>query len=138
MSSGKLHATKYLTFNDFAYGLPALLLSCEVLLITPFFFFAFDPTQYIIGKHDDSKPGPIPHEYYGGPLGIKAILEGINVFDIVMTLSIGMKAKLASAAAARAAKANRKHGKHDHGHGHGYANGRDESSHGGEMLNGRV
>jgi hypothetical protein len=66
--------------------MPSLILSCETATVVLFFFHAFSPNQYIVGcGRTTPHSRPIPHEYYGGPLGIKAILSAINIFDIVRT-----------------------------------------------------
>jgi hypothetical protein len=96
-SSGDLHATNYLTFNDLSNGLPALILCCEMALISPFFIMAYSVKLYTLGRMSSPKNPSSRHNmqhYQGGPLGFCAILQAINVFDILIELLKGAKAKL--------------------------------------------
>ncbi len=95
-SSGNLHPTKYLTFNDLNNGLPALILCCEMALISPFFLIAYSVKPYTIGRVSSSESLSLRNgmqHYQGGRLGFYAILQAINVFDIVIELLKGAKAK---------------------------------------------
>ena len=96
-SSGHLHATKYLTYNDLSNGLPALILCCEMALIAPFFLMAFSIKPYTLGHMLSPENPSSRHDmkhYQGGPLGFYAILQGINAFDILIELLKGVKAKV--------------------------------------------
>jgi hypothetical protein len=94
MTGGHLHANKYLTFNDLSKGLPALILSCEMVLIAPFFIYAYSYTPYVLGRPASASG---PHLIYkGGHLGINAILSALNIVDIVSALVSGVKAKASS------------------------------------------
>lgn len=96
VSKGDLHATKYMTYNDLANGLPALILSCELAVISPFFLKAFSATPYKLGQISSPENPSSRHEighYQGGPLGIYAIAKAINVFDIAIELAKGAKTK---------------------------------------------
>jgi hypothetical protein len=101
-SSGDLHANKYLTFNDLSNGIPALILSCEVALISPFFLIAYSPSRYVICT--SSEEGRSPGCYQGGPLGIYGLLAAINVIDIVGALVQGIKARGRGSGFSRAAQ----------------------------------
>ncbi|MCJ1454278.1 hypothetical protein MMC28_004630 [Mycoblastus sanguinarius] len=95
-SSGDLHANKYLTSNDLTNGLPSLILCCEMALISPFFLMVYSIKPYTIGhmfspENPSSRHGM--HHFQGGPLGVYAILQAINVFDIVIELLKGTRAK---------------------------------------------
>lgn len=103
LSSDDLHANKYLTVNDMTNGLPSLILSCEMALISPFFLMIYSIKPYTLG-HMSSPENPSSRHsmqhlqhYQGGPLGVYAILQAINVFDIVIELLKGTRAKLGRA-----------------------------------------
>jgi hypothetical protein len=88
-SSGSLHATKYLTFDDLAYGLPSLILSLEVALLSPCFIFIYSVSPYIIKRSTEQAPSY--YTTYHGP--VRAFISAINIFDIVGDLVQGMKAR---------------------------------------------
>jgi hypothetical protein len=96
-SSGDLQATKYLTFNDLSNGLPALILCCEMAFISPLFLIAYSTKPYTLGRlsspENPSLRNGMQH-FQGGPLGFYATLQAINVFDIVIELLKGAKAKV--------------------------------------------
>ncbi len=99
-SSGDLQANEYLIFNDLTIGLPSLILCYEMALISPFFLMVYSVKPYILG-HMSSPENPSSRHgtqhYQGGPLGVYAILQAINVFDIVIELLRGTRAKLGRA-----------------------------------------
>jgi hypothetical protein len=80
-----------LTFNDLSRGLPSLILSCEMVFIAPFFLHAYSVAPYKLGG-----AAAVTGAYYGGSSGTKAILAALNIFDIVVALVRGVKAKLSS------------------------------------------
>lgn len=95
-SSGDLHANKYLSFNDLTSGLPSLILCCEMALISPFFLMVYSIKPYTLGHMSSAEIPSSRHgmQYYqGGPLGVYAILQAINVLDMVMELLKGTGAK---------------------------------------------
>ena len=92
MSSGTLHANKYLTFNDLSHGIPSLLLSCEVALLSPFFLIAYSAKRYTLGGSSPASAPTMAH-YQGGPLGAKAIFSAINIIDIVGAMVQGIKGR---------------------------------------------
>lgn len=95
-SSGDLHASKYFTFNDLANGLPSLILCCEMAIIAPFFLVVYSIKPYTLGQitspENPSSRHGIDH-YQGGPLGLYALLQAVNVFDLIVELVKGTKAK---------------------------------------------
>ncbi|KAE8441954.1 hypothetical protein EG329_004162 [Mollisiaceae sp. DMI_Dod_QoI] len=93
-SSGRLHATKYLTFNDLANAMPSLILSCEMALIAPFFVFAYPVRPYII-RNSSAPEGTRSERYLGGPWGIRAMFSATNILDIVMGLVKAFKTRSA-------------------------------------------
>lgn len=99
-SSGDLHANKYLTFNDLTNGLPSLILCCEMALISPFFLIVCSIKPYTLGHMSSTENPSSRHgmqHYQGGPLGVYAILQAVNVFDIVIELLKGTRAKFGRA-----------------------------------------
>jgi hypothetical protein len=86
-----------MTFNDIYNGLPSLILCCEMALIAPFFWFAYPARPYLISRQPPTSSLEIGHyrpwRYQGGPIGIYAYLEAINVLDIVKELVQATKAR---------------------------------------------
>lgn len=79
--------------NYLSNSIPSLLLSCEIALFAPFFLFAFPWAPYVIGSVLAADRTPKPRQYYGGFLGLKALLMAANIFDIFMALGKGLIAK---------------------------------------------
>ena len=69
-------------------------------LISPFFLMVYSIKPYTLG-HMSSPENPSSRHgmqhYQGGPLGVYAILQAINVFDIVIELLKGTRAKFGRA-----------------------------------------
>lgn len=89
LRKGDLHASRYFTFNDLSNGLPALILCCELALISPFFVMTYSVKPYVLGGMSSAENLSSQHamrHYQGGPLGFYAILQAINVFDLVIEL----------------------------------------------------
>ena len=96
LQSSHLHANKYFTFNDLSNGLPALILCCELALISPLFLMAYSVKPYFLGRRSSAENPSSRHDmqhYQGGPLGFYAILRAINIFDIVTELLKSAKAR---------------------------------------------
>lgn len=64
-----------MTYNDISVGLPNLLLSLEMPLFSFFILYAYRTTPY-----NSPKMGK---EFSGGPLGIKALFQALNMTDIL-------------------------------------------------------
>jgi hypothetical protein len=62
--------------------------------MAPFFLYAFPWTPYKIGFVTAADLGPKPQDYYGGFLGLRAILSAANILDIFIALGKGIAAKL--------------------------------------------
>jgi hypothetical protein len=73
-----------MTYNDIYNGLPSLILCCEMVIIAPFFWYAYPAGPYLRRVHspETGQSGT----YQGGPMGIYAILEAMNILDIVKEL----------------------------------------------------
>jgi hypothetical protein len=76
-----------------ANNIPSLILSFEVALIAPFFVYAFPWKPYRIGYVSAGDLVAKPHQYYGGFLGIRAMLSAANIFDVFGALAKGIQAK---------------------------------------------
>jgi hypothetical protein len=97
VSQGDLKPNKFMTYNDISKGLPALILCCELALVSPFFLLAFPVKPYKLGHMVAPENLSSRHDmthYQGGPLGVYAIVQAVNVVDLVMELVKGTKAKL--------------------------------------------
>ncbi|CAF9911857.1 hypothetical protein IMSHALPRED_010598 [Imshaugia aleurites] len=66
-------------------------------LITPFFLIAYSIKPYRLGQislpENPSSRHGMQH-YHGDPLGFYAVLQALNVFDIVTELLQGVKGKI--------------------------------------------
>ncbi|KAF2092991.1 hypothetical protein NA57DRAFT_61850 [Rhizodiscina lignyota] len=88
-SGGHIKASKHFTLNDLTQGLPSLILCCEMAVLAPFFFLAYSFKPYRLG----SSLVKDAQRYEGGPLGLYAIIKALNIFDIVIEMVQGVKAK---------------------------------------------
>lgn len=93
-SSHALHPTSHLTLDDISNSIPSLLLSCEIALVTPFFLYAFPWAPYKLRSIAASDRNHKPQHYYGGFLGVRALLAAANIFDIFIALARVLMAKV--------------------------------------------
>ena len=83
-ASGLVHSTPRIAIQDFRVGLPAMLICLEmaVFAIMHYFSYSWKPYRVPSGEHES---------YYGGTFGIKAILDALNLWDIVKELARSWK-----------------------------------------------
>ncbi|KAK6369166.1 hypothetical protein LTR64_007328 [Lithohypha guttulata] len=87
-SSGAIEASNKIETPDIKVGIPSLLLCIEMALFAIFHLWSFSYRPYVIGSkqyqavygHLDSTAQA---RYRGGPLGMKAILECFNPWDLI-------------------------------------------------------
>jgi hypothetical protein len=95
-----LKATSSVAYPDIKVGIPSLLLCVEMACFAILHIFAYPYKPYVTGSesakypssHDPSHPdfndiGP----KQGGPLGIKAILDAMNPWDLVKAFGRGIR-----------------------------------------------
>ncbi|KAM0811629.1 putative Transmembrane protein 184C [Seiridium cardinale] len=96
-----LQPTAMLSYTDMQIGIPLLLVSCELVIFSVFFHFAYSVTPYCSTSrlhkpvsHDDADDGHINADsgsYYGGPLGIRAWISTFNPSEIVAAIMFAFK-----------------------------------------------
>ncbi|BDD62117.1 hypothetical protein MAP00_007108 [Monascus purpureus] len=82
VSSGAIKATKTVGTTDLKVGIPNLLITIEMALFSFLHLFAFAWKPYTISDSMDPYVGR-EVTYYGGPFGIKAIIDSFNPWDLV-------------------------------------------------------
>ena len=96
-----VHASETLAYPDIKVGIPALLLCVEMAIFAIIHIFAYPwkpyatgstATQYPVSGNDHSDPGlnTIGHKQ-GGPLGIAAIWDAMNLWDLVKAFGRAMR-----------------------------------------------
>ncbi|SMR49881.1 unnamed protein product [Zymoseptoria tritici ST99CH_3D1] len=97
-SKGPLQPTKQLAYQDIKIGIPSVLLIIEMALFSVLHVFAY-PWKPYSKKHaskDDLTPLDSDRtepalEYYGGFMGIRAITDAFNPWDIVTSSARGFR-----------------------------------------------
>lgn len=86
--------TDKLADQDIQIGLPNLILCVEMALFAILHFFAFPWHPYVLKNQQASDdPQYINGQiaYHGGPLGIKALIEAFNPWDLVKAVGRGFR-----------------------------------------------
>ncbi|KAF2758959.1 hypothetical protein EJ05DRAFT_509836 [Pseudovirgaria hyperparasitica] len=78
-----IQPSEYMTWDDVVYGLPNLVICCEMPLFALLFLWTFRIAPYRITEDDD------PREYRGGRFGLVAMGEALNIADILSTFIRG-------------------------------------------------
>lgn len=73
VSSNTIKPTKYLSYHDVTVAIPSLVLSCEMPFFAVLILFAYNTKPYAMRNM----------EYVGGPLGLRAIFQALNMMDIL-------------------------------------------------------
>lgn len=92
----RVPATQKLAFNDVKVGIPATLLCLEMAIFATMHLWAFPWQEYSIkraGFIDGPQRGNNQGEmrYHGGPFGVKAYWDAVNVWDVVKALARGVR-----------------------------------------------
>lgn len=87
-SSGAIKASNTIQTPDIKVGIPSMLLCIEMSLFSIFHWWSFSYRPYVIGsKAYQDAFGDLketePPRYHGGPLGVKAIFQCFNIWDLV-------------------------------------------------------
>lgn len=97
-STGAIKASNRFQDPDVRVGIPALLLCVEMAIFSVFHLFAFPWQVYDIRRSaivaSESAPGFLPDPetaYLGGPLGIRALLDAFNPWDLIKAIGRGFK-----------------------------------------------
>ncbi|KAK1058137.1 hypothetical protein LTR33_013473, partial [Friedmanniomyces endolithicus] len=101
LSSGKgpLQPSAKISYQDIKVGIPAVMLCIEMAIFAVMHLFAFPWKEYVIDKHSPANPlamsgagysGASPR-YQGGFLGIKAMADAFNPWDIIKASARGFR-----------------------------------------------
>lgn len=90
-SAGAIKSSDKFQTPDIKIGIPAMLLCIEMALFAIFHIFAFSWRPYVLGSAKfiastaaDGKP--TPDRYKGGPMGVLAIVDAFNPWDMVKAI----------------------------------------------------
>ena len=89
-SSGAIKASATLQTPDIKVGIPSFLLCIEMAFFAFFHLFAFSWRDYTTSSKTYQQglaAGETPGEYQGGFLGIKALIEAANPWDIIKAVA---------------------------------------------------
>ncbi|KAK4999946.1 hypothetical protein LTR66_001126 [Elasticomyces elasticus] len=97
-SSGPLKPSPKIAYPDLKVGIPSMLLCVEMAIFSILHLFAFPWRQYDISRHyadplaahGSGYSGETP-KYRGGWLGIKALLDAFNPWDIIKASARGFR-----------------------------------------------
>ncbi|KAF2084077.1 DUF300-domain-containing protein, partial [Saccharata proteae CBS 121410] len=81
-------------YADIKVGIPAMLICVEMAIFSVMHVFAFSWKEYITTKEPTYGPGAgfgAADGYKGGPMGIKALIDAFNPWDIVKAFARGMR-----------------------------------------------
>ncbi|EOD52070.1 hypothetical protein GTA08_BOTSDO09728 [Neofusicoccum parvum] len=96
-SEGWLSESDWLAYADIKVGLPNLLICFEMAFFAAMHVFAFSWKPYVVKKGDpfadpiDADMGKKPKRYKGGFMGILALAEAFNPWDIMKAFARGMR-----------------------------------------------
>lgn len=94
-SSGAVKPSPTLSYDDFYFGIPSILICGEMLLFSLYNFHAYSVKPYTLASF---RPGSIASQpvgagarYHGGFLGVKALLAALNPTDLASGLVLAVK-----------------------------------------------
>lgn len=97
-SAGVVKPSKRFQTPDIKIGIPSLLLCVEMAIFSVFHLWAFPWAVYDVRRSkivaSESVPGFLPDPktaYQGGPLGISALMDAFNPWDLVKAVGRGFK-----------------------------------------------
>lgn len=93
-STGAIKPNNQIETPDIKVGIPAMLLCIEMALFSVFHFWAFSWKPYTIGSKEnerESVPGEGDLRYIGGHLGLKALLDAFNFWDLIKAVGRGAR-----------------------------------------------
>lgn len=103
-STGAVKPSSTLSFDDFYFGIPSILICGEMVLFSLFNFYAYPIKPYTFTSGNsaiESPPVKGGAHYYGGFLGIKALLAALNPLDIASGLALAVQYLVSSPNPAR-------------------------------------
>lgn len=95
-----LEATEHVAYPDLKVGIPSFLLCVEMAIFAIMHIFAYPYKPYITGSEQDKYPSSHDPSHpdinkigpkQGGPLGIRAIVDAMNPWDLVKAFGRGIR-----------------------------------------------
>jgi len=92
-ANGPLQPTAKLGYQDIKIGIPSVILIIEMSLFSVLHIFAYPWKPYSVRQNplDDGYNTPATKHYQGGPMGIKALADAFNPWDIVKASARGFR-----------------------------------------------
>ncbi|KAF1991007.1 DUF300-domain-containing protein, partial [Aulographum hederae CBS 113979] len=96
-TSGPLQPTATLAYPDIKVGIPSMLLCVEMAIFAVMHVFAFSAKPYYLSKAGPSDypepgvPGTSATKYHGGFLGVLALVDAFNPWDIIKASARGFR-----------------------------------------------
>lgn len=99
ISPSPLEPSATLSYTDLEVGIPLLLASCELVIFSVFFHFAYSVTPYRLTSSLHKPPPQMPSDdriiasgsYYGGPLGVRAWISMLNPTEFISAITFGLR-----------------------------------------------
>lgn len=98
-STGAVKPSSTLSFDDFYFGIPAILICGEMVLFSLFNLYAYPIKPYTFTSGNPAIESTSPKggaHYYGGFIGIKATLAALNPMDIASGLALAVRYLISS------------------------------------------
>lgn len=89
-----VHTTAKIAYPDLKVGIPSLLLCIEMAIFAILHLFAFPWKPYQTPRHSDYPMSPLKNEIgpkQGGPLGVYALVDAMNPWDMIKGFARGMR-----------------------------------------------
>lgn len=97
-ASGPLQPTNKINYPDIYVGIPSMLLCIEMAFFAVLHLFAFSWKPYSLEHSKDPTTAPgsgysgaVPLKYKGGPLGLYALADAFNPWDIIKASARGFR-----------------------------------------------
>lgn len=93
-STGAVEPSSKLSYNDIYFGIPSILICGEMVLFSLFNFYAYSVKPYTLassGSGLESQPHKGGAHYYGGLLGVEALLAAMNPMEIASGLVLAVR-----------------------------------------------
>ena len=96
MAHNTVKPSDRLAAKDLQFGIPTLILNCEMVFFSVLFMYAYRVSPYVISRYSPQgeaaklgqgpNGGGNPTQYCGGFLGWRAIFAAVNILDFLEAL----------------------------------------------------
>ncbi|KAH8198937.1 hypothetical protein TruAng_006898 [Truncatella angustata] len=99
-SPSPLEPSDTLSYTDLEIGIPTLLVSCELVVFSVFFHFAYSVTPYQLSSYSHKPLSDFTNSeqqsggdecYHGGPFGTRAWISMLNPAELIAAVLFGFK-----------------------------------------------